>query len=95
MEGGKYVWTPDKLPIAHNKCQAKCENLMKLQFSRVVVANTSTRERDLIPYYDLAKKYNYNVFSVIVENRHNGVNSHNVPEESLRKMKENFSIKLI
>jgi predicted kinase len=95
MENGKYVWSPEKLGIAHKKCQSKCENLMRLRFPRVVIANTSTTERELRPYYDLAKKYNYKVFSVIVENRHGGKDEHNVPEETIQKMLERFSIKLI
>jgi hypothetical protein len=35
------------------------------------------------------------VFSVIVENRHGGVNVHNVPEYTLKAMEERFDIKLI
>jgi hypothetical protein len=35
------------------------------------------------------------VFSIVVENRHNGVNEHNVPEETLKKMVDRFDIKLI
>jgi len=46
------------------------------------------------PYYDLAKRYGYQVYSIIVENRHDGVNVHDVPEEVLEKMKKRFDIKL-
>jgi hypothetical protein len=45
-------------------------------------------------YYDLAKEFNYKVFSIIVENRHDGVNSHGVPEDKLEAMKSRFEIKL-
>jgi hypothetical protein len=45
-------------------------------------------------YYDLAKKYGYRVHSLIVENRHGGVNEHGVPEENLEQMKNRFEIKL-
>lgn len=95
MVEGKYIWSPERAGMAHKKCQNKCEELMRLQFPRVVIANTSTTDRELRPYYDLAKKYNYQVFSVIVENRHEGENEHNVPEETLKKMLDRFSIKLI
>jgi len=67
---------------------------MKKQASRIVVANTTTTERELQPYMDLARRFNYKVFSVVVENRHGGVNIHNVPEETLVKMKNRFNIKL-
>jgi hypothetical protein len=45
-------------------------------------------------YYKLAEKYGYIVFSIIVENRHGGINQHNVPEEVLTNMKNRFNIKL-
>jgi hypothetical protein len=45
-------------------------------------------------YYDLATEYGYTVFSLVVENRHNGVNVHNVPEEVLESMKNRFELKL-
>jgi hypothetical protein len=45
-------------------------------------------------YYELAKQYGYTVFSVIVENRHNGTNVHGVPQDKLEIMKERFQVKL-
>ena len=60
----------------------------------VVVSNTFTREWELEPYYELAKKYGYQVHSLIVENRHGGVNEHGVPEDKLQAMKDRFEIKL-
>lgn len=46
------------------------------------------------PYFDLAKTYGYKVFSIVVENRHGGINDHNVPEEKVEEMKNRFQIKL-
>jgi predicted kinase len=91
---GKYDWKPENVAMAHTKCQNKCESLMKAGAFKVVVANTSTTVKEMQPYYDMAKKYGYRVFSVIVENRHNGVSEHNVPEETLQKMRERFDVKL-
>jgi hypothetical protein len=34
------------------------------------------------------------VFSIIVENRHGGVNQHGVPDEKLQQMNDRFEIKL-
>jgi hypothetical protein len=45
-------------------------------------------------YYELAKQYGYRVFSLIVENRHEGVNEHGVPEDKLELMKNRFEVKL-
>jgi hypothetical protein len=46
------------------------------------------------PYYEMAETYGYKVFSIIVENRHGGINQHNVPEEVLNSMKNRFEIQL-
>ena len=45
-------------------------------------------------YYKLAEQHGYTVFSVIVENRHNGKNVHGVPQDKLEIMKERFQVKL-
>jgi hypothetical protein len=45
-------------------------------------------------YYKLAERYGYKVFSIIVENRHDGVNQHGVPDDKLQQMKNRFEIKL-
>jgi plasmid replication initiation protein len=59
-----------------------------------VVSNTFTQEWEMEAYYQLAAKYGYQVFSIIVENRHNGVNEHGVPEEKIEQMRNRFEIKL-
>ena len=60
---------------------------MKKQVEKIVVNNTFTSERELQPYLDLARQFGYKVFSVVVENRHGGTNTHNVPEATLEKMR--------
>jgi len=61
---------------------------------RIVVSNTFTQEWEMEFYYDWALDFDYKVFSLVVENRHGGTNVHNVPEDTLVKMKERFEIKL-
>jgi hypothetical protein len=46
------------------------------------------------PYMDMAKEWKYRVFTIIVENRHGGVNQHGVPDEKLQQMNDRFEIKL-
>ena len=67
---------------------------MKAQIEQIVVANTSTTEREMQPYMDLARQFGYMVYSVIVENRHGNVSIHGVPEASLDKMRGRFDVKL-
>jgi hypothetical protein len=67
---------------------------MILEYPKIVVSNTSTEEWEMEPYFTLAKEYGYTVFTIVVENRHGGVNQHGVPEDKLEMMKDRFQIKL-
>ena len=92
---GGYKFDATNLGIAHEWNQNRVENAMNVGLSLIVVHNTfTTYERELKPYFDLAKKYNYMIHTIIVENRHNGVNQHNVPQETLDKQKSRFQIQL-
>jgi predicted kinase len=94
MKNGKYCWTQENAGAAHVWCQNKCMDFMKNNTSPIIVANTNTTVKEMKPYYDLAEKYGYKIFSLIVENRHDGINEHDVPEETLEKMRNRFDIKL-
>jgi len=94
-----YKFIPNKIGEAHKWCRDKVETAMKGsddddRFEQLVVSNTFTREDEMKPYFDLAKKYDYRVFSLIVENRHNGKNIHNVTDEKIEEMRNRFQIKL-
>jgi len=94
MRDGKYVWKAEKIGTAHEWCQRKCRRFMKAQVGRIIIANTSTTEREMHPYMDLARQFGYKVFSVIVETRHDNKSIHSVPEVTLDKMRERFNVKL-
>jgi hypothetical protein len=99
MEGGEYKFDPTKLRDAHQWCQSSVEHAMLLNHttghnSRIIVSNTFTQEWEMEAYYTLAKQWGYKVFSIIVENRHGGVNEHGVPEDKIELMKNRFEIKL-
>lgn len=91
---GNYKFNPSKLKEAHEWCREEIEFVMKYDHPVVAVSNTFTQEWEMKPYYELAEKYGYMVISLIVENRHNGVNDHGVPEDKLTLMKERFEISL-
>ena len=94
MDGDEYKFDASKLKEAH----AWCQNVVKVwiinSVPKITVSNTFTQEWEMQPYYDLAKEHGYKVYSLIVENRHGGVNEHGVPEEKLVQMKQRFEIKL-
>jgi len=98
-ENGNYNFDASKLYAAHLDCQKRVEELMKISDTtqygdEIVVSNTSTTEKELEPYLKLAEKYNYKVVSLIVENRHGNKSVHNVPDETMEKMRDRFMIKL-
>jgi len=91
---GNYKFEPSKTKDAHKWCQEEVEFLMIYKHSPIVVSNTFTQEWEMDAYYKLAEEYGYQVHSVIVENRHGGVNTHGVPEDKLEVMKNRFEVKL-
>jgi predicted kinase len=93
MENGEYKFDVSKLKQAHEWCQWKTEEWMKKRYN-VVVSNTFTMEWEMEVYFELAKQYGYRVHSLIVENRHGGINEHGVPADKLEQMKNRFEIKL-
>ena len=94
IHNGEYKWVAKDIGKAHDWCQRKCRRFMKKRVDRIVIANTNTTVREMQPYYDLARQFGYQVFSVIVENRIETKNIHNVPDETIMKMKNRFNIKL-
>jgi predicted kinase len=91
---GNYKFQLSKIRDAHRWCQEEVDFLMKYEHSPLVVSNTFTQEWEMEEYYKLAEKHGYTVFSIIVENRHGGVNEHGVPAEKLEQMKNRFEVKL-
>jgi predicted kinase len=99
MVDGEYKFDVTKLKVAHEWCQNSVNTAMILNITTdlnntIVVSNTFTQEWEMKPYFDMAETYGYRVFSLIVENRHGGVNQHGVPEDKLEIMKNRFETKL-
>ena len=94
ITNGEYKFDVSKLKEAHSWCQSMVGSWMSDSEELIVISNTFTQEWEMTPYYEWAKDFNYQVHSIIVENKHNGINEHNVPEETLTKMKNRFEIKL-
>ncbi len=85
-------------------------DIMNRQARVIIVANTNTREKDVNQYKKFVEEeknkewtyqyrkpsVTYKVFVLTVENWHNGVDSHNVPKDTIENMKTQLrqSIKL-
>ena len=93
-EEGNYNFDVTKIKDAHQWCQSFVETDMVLEYPKIVVSNTFTQDWEMEPYFKLAKEYGYTVFTIVVENRHGGVNQHGVPEDKLEQMRNRFEIKL-
>ena len=100
MKDGEYQFDVTRLKDAHQWCQEGVEKSMsglnnpEITTQRIIVSNTFTQEWEMKTYYDLAQKHGYKVYSLIVENRHGGVNEHGVPEDKLEIMKNRFEVSL-
>ena len=99
MKDGQYKFDMFKIKVAHKWCQDSVNTAMILNNtaglnSTIVVSNTFTQEWEMKPYFEMAELHGYKVFSIIIENRHGGVNEHDVPEEVLSSMKNRFEVKL-
>jgi predicted ABC-type ATPase len=90
----KYIFDPSMLGEAHKWCNSMVEEWMNEEVSKIVVSNTFTQEWEMAPYFKMAEEKGYVVHSLIVENRHNGTNAHNVPSSSIERMKNRFEVQL-
>lgn len=94
MKDGVYEFDSSKLRDAHQWCDVMVGSWMSDGEERIVVSNTFTQEWEMKNYYEWATDFDYKVYSLIVENRHGGINEHGVPEDKLEIMRNRFEIKL-
>lgn len=99
---GEYKFDPTKLKEAHKWCQEQVETYMKDSsshpmlgfYKEIVVSNTFTQKWEMDPYFEMAQKYGYKTFVMVIENYHGGKNTHGVPEDKLEVMRNRFEFKL-
>lgn len=90
---GVYDWKPEAVHRSHQWCQEAARSFMQVGRS-VVISNTFTTVKEMKPYLDLAETFGYDVTSLITENRHGNSSIHGVPQETMEKMKQRFSVQL-
>ncbi|MDC0134798.1 AAA family ATPase [Alphaproteobacteria bacterium] len=79
------------------KAHQYCFNNVKEELQKgnsVIVSNTMTSEKEVLEYHNLANKLNVKFVSMVLENRHNGISVHHVPQSSIEQMQKRFHIKL-
>ena len=97
MVDGEYKFDPALLGENHQKCQDAVERSMKLKVNDpydcvIMVDNTFTKQWEMDPYFDLAKKYDFRVHTIIVENRHCSDSIHDVPPAVLKAQEDRFEV---
>jgi predicted kinase len=84
---GNYVYDKSKIQDAHRWCQQ--QTLVHLAYNfDVIVSNTFVEKRHMQPYFEMAEKWKYQVRVILCQNEYGSI--HNVPQESMEKMKKNF-----
>lgn len=84
---GTYTFDPAKLQAAH----AWCLNAARYRVEwgdPVVISNTFSRRWELQPYLDLAKEFD--IQPLLIECKNQFQNIHNVPPETIQKMKDRW-----
>lgn len=85
MVDGVYKYDKEKIRDAHEYCQKGVEYAMVYHTERIAVANVFMKRWMMTPYYDLAKKYKYQVTEITLTGPlHQNV--HDVPKEDMERM---------
>jgi len=104
---GEYKFDPSKLAEYHQAIIDKVESLMVeydwkimdhdyswFPIDRIVVCNTFTQMWEMEPYFNLAKKHDWCIHTIIAENRHGSDSIHDVPADVIKSQKERFEVTL-
>jgi hypothetical protein len=94
MTENGYAFQAASIHRAHEACMDKYKAAVQDKIDTIIVSNTSCEEWTIEPYQKLAEDNGYTFISLIVENRHDGQNIHNVPEQTIERMKRKFHVKL-
>ena len=102
---GEYKFDPSKLAEYHQAIIDKVESLMVeydwkimdhdyswFPIDRIVVCNTFTQMWEMEPYFNLAKKHDWCIHTIIAENRHGSDSIHDVPADVIKSQRERFEV---
>lgn len=97
VRAGKYDFMASRLGDAHKECQEKAKQAMANGVQRVIIDNTNTTRKEMLPYAKMAKEFGYTLkFATpqtawawdadeLVKR-----NQHGVPLESIKRMLARF-----
>jgi len=61
-----YEYKKDLQGIAHTVCQIRVEYFMQKGRPVIILDNTNIKNKAMVPYIDLAEKFNYSVYYILV-----------------------------
>ena len=91
-KNGEYVFDAKKLGDAHKWCLDTTSEFLSDGIS-VVVSNTFTTKKELKPYFDIAKEFGIKPHVILCQGNYKSV--HNVPEETLEKMRNRLEYDIV
>jgi predicted kinase len=87
MVDGEYKFDINNIGEAHEWCQAQTEDSLRRGDS-VIVSNTFTRYWEMVPYFNLAKKYDAHVSIIEAKGKFDTI--HGVPKETQNDMAQRW-----
>lgn len=87
MINDEYMFDVNNLADAHKWCQSQTVFWLH-KGSTVIVSNTFTTMNEMKPYFEMAKKYSAEIEVIEMENNYGSI--HNVPTETIDKMKSRW-----
>lgn len=89
-KNGAYKFDKEKLPMAHAWCLERTRWSLKNGFTPVIVSNTFTRTREMLPYFNTCREFGAKL--TIINMHHEYGSVHNVPEEHMEKYRQRFAV---
>ena len=87
-DDGEYIFDVNSLHAAHQWCQRSTRDWL-VHGASVVVSNTFTTIKELKPYFEIAKEFG--IVPNVIHCQNQFDNEHNVPAETLEKMKARWT----
>lgn len=89
---GEYYFDYRKNHLAYKQCEENTRKALAGGTEKVFVDNTFTLEWELEIYFRMAAEFDCRIFVLTVENRHGGINVHDVSSEQILKMAERYKV---
>lgn len=87
-QDGEYKFDPLKVHKAHSWCQECVKKWISWGEECIIVSNTFSRRWEMQPYIEAAEKNGYTVTIITMNGNFGSV--HNVPNESIERMKNRW-----